>query len=73
MSYNPTKYGQITNKLGQTIEFLEHPTKGDEAPVICVCHELQLADYSSFFDTDDMTADHGEYQPSFVNGQLQIG
>ena len=73
MSQNPTKYGQMTNSLGQLIEFYEHPTRGEVAPVICACHELQLADYSGFFETDDMTADHGEYEPSFVNGELQIG
>jgi hypothetical protein len=73
MKHNPTVYGQLSNKLGQTIEFVEDPIHGDEAQVICVCHELELADYSTFFETDDMEADHGEYEPSFVNGELYIG
>ena len=70
---NPTSYGKITNSLGQEIEFFEHPTKGDEVPIICACHELKLADYSTFFDTDDMEAEHKEYEPSFQNGKLFIG
>ena len=73
MSHNPTVYGQMQNSLGQTITFIEHPTKGDEAQVICVCHSLKLASYSSFFETDDMEADHKEYEPSFVDGKFLIG
>jgi hypothetical protein len=73
MAHNPTSFGTIVNSLGQIIEFYEHPIKGDGAEVLCVCHELQLADYSTFFETDDMTADHKEYEPSFQDGKLYIG
>lgn len=73
MSHNPTSYGTFKNSIGQEIEFLEHPLRGDESEVICVCHELKLAAYSSFFETDDMTAGHGEYEPSFQNGVFFIG
>jgi hypothetical protein len=73
MDKNPTSYGKMINDQGQEIEFFEHPIFGDETEVIVACHELQLASYSTFFDTHDMTAEHGEYQPSFVDGQLQIG
>jgi len=73
MGLNPTSYGKITNSLGQEIEFLEHPLRGDEAEVICVCHELKLAQYSTFFETDDMEAEHREYEPSFQDGVLFIG
>jgi len=73
MDLNPTSYGKMTNDKGQEIEFFEHPLLGDEAEVICVSHDLKLADYSSFFETDDMTASHGEYQPSFEDGKLFIG
>jgi hypothetical protein len=41
--------------------------------VICVCHELQLAAYSGFYETDDMMADHKEYEPTFKDGKLHIG
>lgn len=73
MSQNPTKYGSMMNDLGQLIDFYEHPVLGDEAQVIAVNDELQLASYTGFYDLDDMTAEHGEYQPSFVNGELVIG
>jgi len=73
MDRNPTSYGKMINDQGQEIEFFEHPIFGDETEVIVVCHELKLASYSTFFETYDMTAEHGEYQPSFVDGQLQIG
>jgi hypothetical protein len=74
MARNPFEYGRIINSIGQVIIFLEHPTKGDEAEVICACPELQKADYSGFFDLEDMLASHGEYMPWFDdNGALQIG
>lgn len=73
IAQNPFSYGRMINDKGQEIEFFEHPIYGDEAEVICVCHELQLAEYSGFFDTEDMTARHGEYQPHFENGELKIG
>ena len=73
MSHKPTSYGTFVNSLGQTIDFLEHPLQGDTSEVICACHELQLASYSSFFETDDMIADHKEYEPSFQNGNFYIG
>jgi hypothetical protein len=63
----------MINSEGQEIAFVEHPLRGDEAPIICVCHELKLAAYSGFFDLDDMLATHGEYQPSFMDGSLYIG
>jgi hypothetical protein len=73
MNHRPTSYGTMVNSKGQEIEFYEHPTRGDESAVICVCHELKLAQYSSFFETDDMMAEHGEYEPIFINGVLFIG
>lgn len=73
MAYKPTSYGVMTNTQGQKIEFFEHPSRGDEFPVIIVCHELGLADHTDFMETDDMVASHGEYEPSFINGILHIG
>lgn len=71
---DPTSFGIITNSKGQQIEFIEHPRLGDEYPVICVCHELQLAEASDFFETDDMTADHKEYEPWFdETNKLRFG
>jgi hypothetical protein len=73
MANEPTELDRMINDLGQKIVFYEHPLRGDEFPVIIVCHELELADHTDFMETDDMTAEHGEYQPSFVNGKLYIG
>lgn len=73
MAKEPTVFDTWTNKSGQKIDLMEHPTYGDESYVICVCHELQLAEDSTFFETDDMTADHREYEPSFKDGVLYIG
>lgn len=73
MSHNPTLFGVMMNDLGQQIHFYEHPLKGDEASIIAVSHELELADYTGFYELDDLTAEHGEYQPSFKDGVLYIG
>jgi len=73
MEHNPTSYGAMTNSKGQEIEFFEHPMQGDMSVVICVCHKLEKAADSTFFETDDMEAEHGEYEPSFQNGKLYIG
>jgi len=73
MVRNPTSFGTIVNSLGQTIEFFEHPTRGDESFVICVCHELELAQNSTFFDTEDMEDLDSDYVPNFLDGKLYIG
>jgi hypothetical protein len=73
MEHNPTEYDRMINSYGQEIVFYEHPLKGDEFPVIIVCHELELADYTDFMETTDMMAEHKEYEPSFIKGQLHIG
>jgi len=73
MAMNPTSYEKMTNSLGQEIDFLEHPTKGDTAEVLVCCHELKLMAYSGFMETDDMKASHKEYEPTFQDGKLFIG
>jgi hypothetical protein len=73
INQNPTSYGKHINSLNQEIEFFECPIEGGDAPVICVCHNLKLASYSTFYETDDMTADHKEYEPTFKDNKLLIG
>jgi hypothetical protein len=73
MEHNPTSYGTMVNSIGQVIEFYEHPIHGDMAEVICVSHELKVADYSTFMETDDMLEEHAEYEPSFRNDDFTIG
>jgi hypothetical protein len=71
ITFNPTEYGEMINSLGQKIVFIEHPIKGDVVEVICICHELKLAAYSTFFDTNDM--EYSDYEPSFEYGKFYIG
>lgn len=73
MAHNPTEYDRMVNSEGQEIVFVEHPTRGDEYPVIAVCHELKLASATDFFDLVDMMASHKEYEPSFDDGKFYIG
>jgi len=73
MVNEPTVYRTFINSLGQTIDFVEHPFKGEDAEVICVCHALKLASYSGFYDLCDMVAEHKEYEPAFVDGKFLIG
>ncbi len=73
MAYEPTEYDRMTNSIGQEIVFYEHPLRGDEFPVIIVCHELELADHTDFMETDDMMREDKSYEPSFVDGKLHIG
>ena len=74
MANDPTIYGTMVNTLGQSIEFVESPTRGDTAPVIAICHDLQLACYTDFYELDDMLADHKEYEPLFtIDGKLEYG
>jgi hypothetical protein len=73
MMQNPFELDRMMNDKGQLITFYEHPHYGDEYPVLIVCHEQELVDHTDFYDTSDMTATHGEYQPSFINRVLHIG
>jgi hypothetical protein len=73
MNQNPTELGSITNSKGQLITFYEHPILGDEAEVICVCHDMRVASYSGFFELDDMMAEHGEYEPWFDMNEYRVG
>lgn len=73
MNATPTKYGEIVNAKGQLIEFYEHPKFGEEYPVIAVCHSLQLAAATTFYELDDMTAEDGEYTPLFIDGEIVYG
>jgi hypothetical protein len=73
MSLNPYLIDRMINSKGQEIHFLEHPTRGDEEQVICACPALGVAAYSGFYETDDMLAEHGEYEPWFdEQGRFQL-
>ena len=71
--WNPTEYGRMTNSLGQEIIFVEHPIHGDEVPVIVMFPDQERAFRTDFFELDDMTAEHGEYEPRLIDGELCYG
>ena len=56
MAANPVTYSEIMNQASQRITFMEHPYKGDEYPVIAVCHEREVAYCTDFWDTEDFAA-----------------
>lgn len=71
LAQQPTVLGTHVNVLEQTITFYEHPTKGDDFFIMA-----GIGDYifqTSFFELDDMTADHGEYTPQIFAGSLWFG
>lgn len=68
----PSVLGSFTNVLGQQIEFLEHPTKGDEYPILLRytdatgnCNVFE----SEFFDTEDMYLG-SDYEPIYIFGEM---
>ena len=71
MALNPTIYCTITNKEGQVMDLIEHPTKGDEYPIIIVYHAEKLAVCSDFYDTDDMTGGQ-DYEPVYMYGEMNL-
>lgn len=73
MANNPFEYARIVNSKGQTVVFYEHPFYGDEAEVICAFPEFEKCFYSGFMETDDMTREHGDYEPSMIDGNFYIG
>jgi hypothetical protein len=73
ISLNPYIYCSFINSIGQEIKLAEHPTQGDDSPIIAICDTLQLADKTGFYDTADLIAEHKEYEPKFVDGKLRIG
>ena len=62
MAANPLEYSSIVNQANQTITFMEHPTKGEDYPVIAVCHALKVAYCTDFWDTGDFRSD-SDYNP----------
>jgi hypothetical protein len=79
MAQKPYVLDTIVNFMGQTIDLVEHPVHGDEAPVIAVCHDYLLkvgeeslrgvACPTTFFETDDMY-EGSDYEPLFIDGKL---
>lgn len=69
MKHNPTEYDRVVNHLGQEIVFYEHPSLGDEYPVIAVFHDKELAFCTDFYDTEDFYQG-SEYMPVVVENEM---
>lgn len=70
---NPTIYGEFTNRLGQKVQFVEHPTKGDECEIIAVFHEFKKAFYTDFFELGEIDKVGGDYEVLLLDGELLHG
>ena len=55
MSRNPYKHGSIGTE--DLIDLYEHPTYGEDSPVIAVQHERQLAWDTGFYDPWESDSD----------------
>ena len=71
MALNPTLLYSVKNKLGQQIYFFEHPTRGDDYPVIAVYHKEKTAVVTDFCDCDDFFVG-SEYNPCYKDGKWTI-
>lgn len=70
MELKPTHLGFRINQLKQRIDFYEHPKLGQDAEVIAVCHKLQVAGSSGFYDMSDF--DKGsDYLPCYKDEKFQ--
>jgi hypothetical protein len=67
MSLNPCVYRDFTNRLGQKMQFIEHPIEGDEYPIIIVFHDEELAFCSDFYDDCDFY-EGSDYEPVLSDG-----
>jgi len=67
--HNAFVIAEKVNSIGQQFQVLEHPTKGDEAPVIVMFPRHEVAFDSDFFEADDLIAGE-DYEPHFVDGKL---
>lgn len=65
----PTLYKTIVNQLDQSIDLVEHPTRGDEYPVIAIYHKEKIAVVTDFYDCGDFYED-SDYNPICLNGEI---
>ena len=72
LAKNPTVLGTTVNRFKQTVTFLEHPDRGDEAPIY-----VQIGDNvanSGFYDLGDMQLEpddpYDDYVPVLQDGVI---
>ena len=73
IAYNPTVIAEFVNSIGQEIKIVEHPTLGDDYPLIAICDDLKLADGTDFMETEEITEIEGDYEVMFIEGHLRYG
>ena len=61
LDLDPTELDSFTNLVGQKVRFLEHPTRGDEAPVYGEINGVVFD--TEFYDTEDMSYNDSDYSP----------
>ena len=67
-AHHPSKIGGMINTKLQHVEFFEHPTQGDEAPVFGVIDGTLFN--TGFFDLDDM-AQGLEFEPIRIGNDIK--
>lgn len=72
MSKKPYVYDGFVNSMNQMVVLLEHPTEGDDAPVIVSFPEHGVMFDSGFMETDDMKNMDGDYVPHLVDGEMKL-
>jgi hypothetical protein len=70
---NPTVYEEFINSLGQTVQLIEHPIKGDEYPVIAIFPDLQLAYCTDFYECEEISEVGGEYEVVIIANEFFHG
>jgi len=69
----PYKLDSLTNILGQTVCFFEHPTLGGQSPILVHIEENGM-DYmcvSHFYEITEMN-EFQDYQPLLVEGKIKL-
>lgn len=69
VAFKPTVYQTIVNQEGQKIELVEHPTQGDEYPVIAIYHKEKIAVCTDFWDCSDFF-EGSDYNPVYLHGRM---
>lgn len=67
INQNPTLLDSFVNQSGQTVNCYEHPTLGDESPVIVEIEGVMVE--SDFWDLGDFYED-SEYNPILWHGEI---
>lgn len=61
MAHDPMEYDRMINIHGQEVVFYEHPTLGDESPVIAAFPKEGIAVVTEFWEQDDMMNPESDY------------